>query len=244
MVGLSCDDLVEGLALTAALSIDPNATVTLGGAPESEPAPVLAPEVPTVVTQAESELPGDAPGSDEFAGSDGTGLRVVLGGLVTAQKVVDQTVLVGGGVQLLLSGSGNRAIFPFEFRLSVEGLADPRNRDGADIFTDMVMIGGAYCPLRIGTPHSFSICAAADLGALFAQSRGFEQSGEVGRFFASAALEGWFRARLSERVELWVSPALTVPLTERQFAVEPGPEILSSTVTVGWSGSIGVAWRF
>src|SRR5690606_11373794 len=48
MTGERCGEVVEALALTAALSIDPDATLTLGPPPEEydSGAPVLRPEVP------------------------------------------------------------------------------------------------------------------------------------------------------------------------------------------------------
>jgi hypothetical protein len=249
MTGLNCDDLVEGLALTAALSIDPGATLTLGGQgdetetpagdlPEStsgDAAEFLRPEEPTRV-DASSEA-GRSPASL-------AGVTWALGGVVIIEKIVQQTAHVGGGAGLLISGTPSRSIFPVEFRLELSAVADTRSRAGEGIFVDLFMARLGYCPVRLGGEHSLSFCGGMDVGTMIAESQGVDQARRVSRFLATVSLEAWLRSRLSRRFELWLSPSLTLPLTQREFAVDPGPEVLTSTVSVGWRATSGIAWVF
>lgn len=235
MTGESCDEVVEALALTAALSIDPNATLTLGpSSPESE-------------ARSDDGSPGRTVGSSDREGgiSSSTSLpRVTLGASLSSQKLMNQVMHVGGGAVLSISGDGQKVVLPAEARLSLHVLTEATTPRESSIFTSFILSRFAYCPLRFGHDSSVMLCPVSQVGAVMAQSRGFEGDSQVTRFLMTVGLEGWLRTRISRRWELWLSPALTVPLTRRHFAVQPGPEVLSATVDVAWGVSAGIGWSF
>jgi hypothetical protein len=49
---------------------------------------------------------------------------------------------------------------------------------------------------------------------------------------------------LADHWTLWATPGLAFPLTQREFAVEPGPEVLAGTLDVAWNATLGCGWTF
>jgi len=247
MVGVSCADLVEALALTAALSIDPDATVVLDRETESPDtsASLSDSELPLVGSDdAAPPLRAEEPKHHSIRRSDRERATVSLGAVASVEKIVNQTVHLGGGLGVVISGTPHRQVLPLEFRASLQVLADPRNRSSADIYTDSFLFGAAYCPLRLGLEHSLSACVGGEVGSLSARGQGLVNASGVERLIAAVTLEAWLRSRLARRWELWLSPAVTAPLAERKFAATPGPQVLASTVPLGWRLSTGLAWTF
>lgn len=261
MTGGSCDEVVEALALTAALSIDPEATVTLGPA---APAPSNADvEAPAAGSRGDDESapPEDAPSP----GGTDSRVDVTLGLTSIVTRLMDHTLHFGGGVLLAVSGAGSGAVngaatgavkgdsatmwFPLEARVSVYGLTETATARAPTVVTSFFASRVAYCPVRfVGDSavgdSAFLLCPVSQVGALSAESRGFEGSSRATRWFATLGLEAWARARIARHVDLWLSPSLEVPLTKRQFAVDPGPEVLASTSALVWGVSAGIGWNF
>ena len=261
MKGANCAEVVEALALTAALSIDPNATLTLSspGAEDVAP-PTASPEDGTAAVEqpappteqpAESALSPDAPRRRFRYSAPGSAsrLRTTLGGVFSFARIMDNSPHLGGGVSLSLSEPGGRVLFPLEAHLTLQVLFDPAPDDPPRISTRLYVAQLSYCPIHIGSQLSFAACGRLDLGALSAQSTGFDQSdaeveSQVTRFYASAGMEGRLALLLAEHWTLWAAPALVFPLTQREFAVDPGPVVLASTVDVAWSATLGFGWTF
>jgi len=230
MTGQSCDEVVEALALTAALSIDPQATLTLG--------PAEGTESPEEDVGDEPLPPGRAARSPVDAG-----VRFTGGVSLTTQRVMNHSMHLGGGVVLGVSRPGPSQMFPLEARVSLRAFLEPAPMQPG-IKTTFYSAQIAYCPVRLGSEQVLLICPTAELSLLSARSRGFEQDSRVLRSFVSVGIEAWLRAHLSQRWELWVSPALLAPLTRRDFAVDPGPKILVATLPLAWAVSTGVGYRF
>jgi len=268
MKGTNCAEVVEALALTAALSIDPNATLTLSSPGQDEgTSPTMSPEgggdndvdgvadaqestsAPSSATSA--ALPPDTPKRRFRHSSSGssTPLRTTLGLVLGFARVMDNTSHWGGGISLSFSEPGGRVLFPLDAHITLQALFDPAPGEAPRITTRLLVAQLSYCPIRIGLNLSFAACGRLDLGALTAQSEGFEESGletesQVTRFYASAGMEGRLSLLLADHWTLWAAPGLSFPLTERQFAVEPGPEVLVSTADVAWNVTLGFGWTF
>jgi hypothetical protein len=234
MTGENCDEVVEALALTAALSIDPHATLTLGPAsqdPKSDKH--LRPEKP----QKNSEEAEHKTGPQEK-------LELTLGPSASIEKLVDTAVHVSGAVFVSLSRLDGGTILPLEAKLSLFGSTEISGAPSEGIVTRRLGARLAYCPLRFGRELSLLACPFGDVGLLFASSRGFEEEERATRLHAQVGGEASLRARVGRHGSLWLSPALSFPLTRREFAIEPGPEVLTSTVPVGWRVSSGIGWVF
>lgn len=240
MVGAGCDEVVEALALTAALSIDPNATLTLG--PASRESEHTAGESATEAEPATSEAPARPIESDEKPAP--APIHTTLGASLTVQSIMQDAVHLGGGATLSIARQDRKTWFPLEARLSLSYLTEAPNQNEEDVFTRVVLSRLVYCPIRAGGDLTLLLCPAFQAGALLADSRGFEEGEHIARWYATLGLDAWLRARISRHWELWLSPRLAFPLTERRFAVEPGPEVVTATTLVSWGVSSGVGWVF
>lgn len=244
MVGAECSEVVEALALTAALSIDPNATLTLGDPeepaserPESRPPAKLA--QPKKASRPEPAsprevVPNKQPSHETYVG---------VGVSAAVQRVMENSIHIGPGAVFFLSRRDGRRFLPLEARLSVQGLFEP-NVVEPSVRTPLFLSQVSYCPLRIGERQAVALCPFVQLGAIAARPVGFADQTSVTRFFSSAGLEAWLRGHVTEKLQMWVAPGAIFPLTRRQFAVAPGPEVLARTVDVGFSVSSGVGYVF
>lgn len=223
MTGDDCDEVVEALALTAALSIDPNATLTIGRARTKAPASTREP----------------APSRSGTAR-----IHVTIGGALSLEKILDPPVHLGGSLLVALSRRDTRVFLPVEVRISLKYASEAGGEDVSRIGTSVLSSRISYCPLRWGDEQAILLCPVSELGLISAQGQGFDNATGTSRFLATLGIEATLRSDLFGRGEVWVSPSLNVPLTERQFAVAPGPEILARTVPIGGSISTGIGFRF
>lgn len=251
MMGERCDEVVEALALTAALSIDPDATLTLGPPPEEredelESRAPLRRDRGTPIDASDSIEPeageDEEDEEEEDTQADQATLRFTLGPAFLLERFMDHAVHVGGRLVLAMSAPSSRSVFPFEARLSLEALTEVSPGREPTVVTRLVAVRPVYCPLRTAGGGVLSLCAFSRIGALAAEGRGWEDAGKTVRLFATVGLEGWLRAQMTRDVELWLSPAVGMAVTERRFAVEPGPEVIAGTTGISFGISAGVGW--
>lgn len=235
MTGESCDEVVEALALTAALSIDPNATLTLG--------PAQVPDAPDVDSSNARRESSEAVTDDRSPGQP-IRTRIVVGASLYISRLVGGATHLGGGASIGLSRLDGRVLLPVETRLSVFGLGDVSGVVEPKIVTSFVLARLSYCVARLGGDAALLLCPSGELGAVFARGQGFEQDSRTTRLMAGLGAEVWLRARLGEAAAIWLSPSLMVPVTDRAYAVAPGPQVLTSTVDVSWGVSLGFGWAF
>jgi hypothetical protein len=236
MEGANCSEVVEALALTAALSVDPEATVMLDPAEGASNASAGDP----LHLKKETPVQGEPKGASE-EGEPGR-LRANIAPFFAVSQLMTTGVHLGGGLGVSLSQPSARSILPLEAAGSVVVLLDSANSLEPNVRTTFVLSHFAYCPLRFGAEHALLLCPSTQLGVLVAESRGFDAATSASRFFATVGLEARLRSRPSDDVELWLTPALDVPLTQRSFAVEPGPEVLVTTVDLGFHVWAGLGW--
>lgn len=236
MTGIECAEVVEALALTAALSIDPSATLTLGppdDAPGVEPGQAPQGDSGTVPSLA----PEEARDVSEPA-------RVSLGPSFSLHKFMDHAAHYGLGAVLGLGRDSSRVWFPLEFRLSFDLRFETTNAEQPSVTTRFTGARLAYCPLRLGRRNALLFCPVGVLGALQGSAKGFEDASKKSRLWGALGLDAVLRSRLARHAELWLTPSLTFPTTRREFAVSPGPEVVASTLDVAWSVTTGVSARF
>ncbi len=243
MTGESCDEVVEALALTAALSIDPSATLTLGPA---EPTKPRSSDFPTPEREEEGDSNSDPVKTAPSEGIESPPGDVVftLGPSVNVARLMNHTTHLGAGLVFGLRREGGRVWLPLDARVTFDFLAEAGGGDEARIVTRFIVAKVAYCALRWGRAASLSLCPLSQLGVVMGRAQGFEQETGTTRSFFSLGLEAWLKAQIAARAELWLSPAVLFPLTKRTFVVEPGPEILVETLNVGGGISAGISFRF
>jgi hypothetical protein len=237
MTGERCGEVVEALALTAALSIDPEATLTLGAPSEESNEAEAAPPRSGDAQDAEE----DSSAAVESRPSGDADVAWFLGPALAVERVMDHALHGGGRVVLVASAPGG-SVFPLEARVSFDALMELSPAPEPSVVTRLVAVRPAYCPLRTTGVARLSLCAFARVGALTAEGRGWEAPERTTRFFAGAGAEAWLRVPVARSFELWLSPAWGVPLTERRFAVSPGPEVVAATAPMSWSLSAGGGW--
>jgi len=252
MTGENCSEVVEALTLTAALSIDPNATLTIGSGDINgeSGASTQATTPPDRADQAtrEDDSPGGAAGRraarDAEAERTNNRLRPSLGVDFNVARVMDNAIHLGAGAVLALSRGRGTRWFPLEARFSLSTGFDTGSDAEPRVKTQLFLGRLSYCPLRLGGAVALLFCPLGEAGVIAGRSLGVEDESNVTRFYAALGIELWFRAQLSHHWNLWLSPALSFPLTERSFGIDPGPEILASTVTVAWNIPAGLAYVF
>ena len=257
MKGSTCSEVVEALALTAALSIDPNATLTLGPLSEGDPGETSADADPERAAQdgsgdgsskQQKQIVADADDANSSSTKKNKQTRepthrMGLGLALSLQKVMDKSVHVGGGVAFSVSQPG-RTWFPLELRGLAQLLLDTASSVQPGIRTHLWLFNMAYCPLRLGVDLAVLFCPVAQLGAIVAKSEGLQVDSSTTRFFAAVGAQVELRSQVSEHMDLWFTPALLFPLTQREFAIDPGPEVVRSTVFPGWNATFGANWAF
>lgn len=246
MFGDDCEEVVEALALTAALSIDPSATVTLGPLePEREGLPPESQETTRETAPEDAQEPeSSAESRSKEPRSSEQELVVSLGPSVSFGRLMTEASHLGAGLTLGLRRTGGRSWMPLEARLSFEYLAEPGAGEDARILSRFYLAKVAYCVLRWGKGATLSLCPVSQVGAVTGVARDFEENTQVTKSFVTVGAEAWLRAQIASRADLWLSPAVLVPVTKRSFAVDPGPEVVSETLDVGWGVSAGVALLF
>ena len=244
MAGNNCEEVVEALALTAALSIDPNATLTLGpiGGEGRGPSGELtsgnsSQEVPRAdETSSSGAKPRSTLENDTY--------RVSLGPTFMAARIMEKNAHVGGGASFSVRrGTGTRW-FPLELTVAAVALFEVGSREEPRVSTRIFFGSVSYCPLRLGASFALLLCPNAKIGAMTGRSRGVEDASVITRLYASAGGQAHLRWQASERLDLSILPSIDVPLTRRRFGIDPGPQILASTLDVGWSVSWGAGWVF
>src|SRR5690606_13608360 len=117
----------------AALSIDPDATLTLGPPPEEredelESRAPLRRDRGTPIDASDSIEPeageDEEDEEEEDTQADQATLRFTLGPAFLLERFMDHAVHVGGRLVLAMSAPSSRSVFPFEARLSLEALTE------------------------------------------------------------------------------------------------------------------------
>jgi hypothetical protein len=234
--GIHCDEVVKALALTAALSIDPNLALTLSPDLEDEPEKPQAPERAT-------PLPEKNPPSIQTV-TNHEKFRLSLGALVALNWFMNPGPHIGAGLMLTHSRLSSQVWFPWEIRVTLQVFAPLTKQEEPKVTTRMFSSRLAYCPLRLGGKFAALLCPHVDLGALVARAQGFEDSDPATRLYVALGLELWLRARLARHWELALLPGLSYTLTQREFGVEPGPQLLARTRTWAPNLALGLSWAF
>lgn len=235
----TCAEAVEGLALIATVTLDPDALV---GEPAPEaPAPVEPkPEVkPPPVKPPAVKAPAPAPRRP----SRGEPYRLSLG---LAGSVLLNTApepALGGSASLGVELSPGRVLSSL-LRLSVthvqrRGISEQAG-EAAFAFTLPTL---DICPVRVG-PRAFGLrpCGYGSVGLLEVWGRGTRLDESHVRPFAAAGLALWAGWRISEAFEIIADGRAGLALTRDEFAFDRG--VFFKTPTTGFSAALGAAGGF
>jgi hypothetical protein len=239
VAGQSCSEVVDALALVAALAVDPHADTTPSIPPVNVPAPPIAPPAappPPAPPPRPAELPPRPSTWRQGFGAE----SVLLAGIANVAMVGFGGRFWGGreqpdslGVLVSLGVFGT---------LEAEGKADmaPVNF----VRYQLTAASAAVCPWgwRLTAPVRLFPCANADLGVLQVQGvaapSGQPRSDHA--IFAALGLELRFMTRIAGPVSLIGSGGPTLSLVHYRLDVE-GRAGRSELGDVGFIGSLGLA---
>ncbi len=255
--GQTCLEVVDALALTAALSLDPDATVTGSAGADSTQSrsqesddPALSDSTLTEnvdpLTQETTKTADDGIAADSREPQGNGSLptwHISAGLLGSFERVMDTSWHAGFGLAGGLRRADDRIWIPFEFALELRYLSEVvRSED--ELATRLALARFSYCLLRLGSTIQFLTCPTAQLGLLVAQGEELEVSTGVSRLYATGGLQTRLRGRLNQQLEWQIAAAINLPLIPRRFAVEPGPTVIGSTSSFAFDGALTINWVF
>lgn len=263
-----CPDVVWALALTAALSIDPEASLTVtsedepnetvGTASEAdrgeattEPTPASSPGANTSESSrsrrgSESEVTGQPlPPALEPAPDDaGKGVLWSIGPVLSASFAFEPKAALGGGLIGALRDTTGRQLLPLELALRLEYLGTRLTRGSDPLTLDWWSAHLLACPLRAVDGFTVLLCGVGQAGLIRAEGVDIEQSAAVSRSFFSLGLGVWARQSVSDHWELSAIADFKVPLVDRAFALGPDLEVISSSRPIGAGITVGAVYGF
>jgi hypothetical protein len=228
--GKTCGEVSSALALTAALSIDPQARLVLEPVPavENPPARQEPPPPPAPASPAPAPPPRTAPRVEVRLGA-GVGLtQIVTPGVMPVVSVVGE-----------LASSGPGLLHP-AIRVSLHGASNALDGGRAATFT-WIAAQLDLCPLwlLLGSAVEIRPCAAAQAGTLGGVGRTVaEPVSEYGAWW-SAGAAAHIAARLSSRIGVDLSGGALVPLLPHHFVFETPQRDVARTATVSEVVSLG-----
>ncbi len=244
--GDTCFEVVDALALTAALSLDPDATATGSADADSTQSGSQQSNDPglTESTPSENADPLTQERAKDAEGNSTPPTWHVSAGLLGSfERVMDTSWHAGFGVAGGLRRADDRVWLPLEFALELRYLGEVVHSED-ELTTRLALTRFSYCLLRIGRTMQFLTCPTAQLGLLVAQGEELEASTAVNRLYATGGLQARLRGSLYKQLEWQIAAAINVPLIPRRFAVDPGPTIIGSTSSFAFDGALTINWVF
>ena len=243
--GATCDEVVEALALTVTLALDPNAIFAANRNPNVAPGeaadrssavPAAGPlgPPPTSPPPRRTDLPERA-----------TRTQVELGAQFIVANIVSNGLSAGPAIAVRiippLPGWGS-----WSLGMTLLHLQDDLLRTANQGTFSLNALEFTLCPLRSSGSSELDVglCAAAMGGWLHANGLAFSYSYAVGRSWWSAGLQGTSSLKVAGALRLHLAIGADVPLIRREFTInEPAVRFAESPWLV-FQGAVGLAYRF
>ena len=212
----TCTEAIEGLALIATVSLDPEALLA-PPAPETPPAPPVKPARPPVPVPVPAAT-GAPPHSARVQTAIGAEASAYFNALPKAAF---------GGTAFLDVSSGSRGFWSPSLRSAFSHVAGLglRAPEGTANLT-LTLLTLAACPLRIaGNLVEFRPCATFSGGALHARGTDTNDAQVTTRPYLSAGGVGMLSVRLGEALDIIADASLGLSLIRDRFSFGacPGP---------------------
>ena len=238
----SCSQVVRALALTAALTIDPDArldveleaTKASPANAASTPAPAAARQPPPGPSPSKNAASDSAPN----APSTGSTLEARLGIEAGAARIITPGAMPALGPSAELAWIGPGIVSP-SIRLSLVYASNSLDTDRAADFTWLAS-DLELCPiaLRLGAGTELRPCASGAGGVILAKGRTIPEKYGQTRAWWSAGMSAHLNERLSARFGVELFAALLVPLRARSFVFANPSEEIARTPAL--SGELGL----
>jgi hypothetical protein len=239
VAGQSCGEVVDALALVAALAVDPHADTTPSPPPANVPPPPVAPPPPPP-PPARPPPPLAEHALRPSTWRQGVGAEsVLLAGMANV-------AMVGFGIRFW-SGREQPDSLGLLMTLGVFRTVDAEGSTDMDpvekVEYGLTAASAAVCPWgwRPTAPVRLFPCAKIDLGVLQARGIPLDVSRSDDAIFATVGLELRFMTRIAGPLTLIGSAAPTFSLVRYRLLVEGGSTGQSELSRFGFIGSLGLA---
>ena len=230
----TCDEVVQALALTVALSIDPMASIAPTRPPPAPPASSSAPPPPPPPKRSAPAAATPAPRSFGFE----LGVEAVIA------HPLEPYLHAGGAIVAGVDWPYAGVLTP-SIQLGVGQLRNDLLSTPADAALALTTAAITLCPTRFVLSEKFDarLCARGEGGVLAGRGRDVLAPRTTTRSWWSAGISGQGRFALWSNLELALDAGIMVPLVHRQFVIEDPPRTAADTPWWSPFAALGVAFR-
>ncbi len=234
--GSTCDEVVEALALTVTLALDPSALLT-----GKNPKPAADDSAATWVA-----VPPPAPTAPPARMAEPVrASHWEISADMMAASIISPGFSMGPalGARFLTPGSGFGSWVFGATLLHVQSDFLRSTERGAFSLTGLEL---ALCPMRVDVTSDLDValCAAMTSGWLRASGLDVSHAITVDRSWWSAGLRGTSSMRLAGGLRLEMRIGADVPLIRREFTVNEPAEPFAESPWLAFQGVLGFAYRF
>jgi hypothetical protein len=241
--GSSCEEVVQAVALTAALSVDPAASLApaVPSAAPSPPAPAGSAANPRASASA-ALLPASPIAVAPSPSSRQWIIEIGAEGLVAHQLI--PSVSAGGAFSASMARVAAGAWSP-SIELSLGYLRNDLFARPADAAAQLSVATLTVCPLRLSFLRQVEtrLCALGQGGRLAARGLRVDQPESAARPWWAAGLGGQVRVGLFSKLVLKLDAALVLPLPRHGFVIEDPSRFAGETPVFSPVAGLGIAIR-
>ncbi len=258
--GMSCDDVLQALSLTAALALDPTAVLsvspmgsdkdaTTAGAPAGPepPPPSRADEAPAPVAEKPAAPPAPKPSEPSVTVSAAPPPPRHVPSVEVGAGLVGLSLLSGGsslGAALSLYKSlGSGEVFRPAVGLTLIYARNDVHHTPSPAAATLLAAGISVCPVRVNASVlALQPCAALWGGVLEAAGRSLTQEERVSRLWLSTGLSLRSLVSLGHGLALQVEGGFQVPFLRRRYFATVPSNVIAETPTL--SPVVGVSLTY
>ena len=231
--GATCDEVVEALALTVTLALDPDAFLSRMS-PRDAPL-TSAPTLTTAPKPPVSPQPFPVGSTSQWE----------LGVRWTAASVIVPGLTFGPSIRLAFLGDSPE-FGPYSLGVSLSYLRNDLLNSPEYGEFGLASLGVEFCPLRsrLAARFGVGVCALGSGGWLSANGHAIDHPEATHRSWWEAGFRGLAVLKLRGRLYLGAHWGATIPLFRREFTVNGQPEVVAHSPAVAMHGALGFDYRF
>jgi hypothetical protein len=242
LTAATCDEVADGIALSLALTFQPNSGPSSEVAPAPSDVPVNeADHAHTQVASSSSPTEHDRAAHARPARSDNGAWAVGADGVISTG--IAPSLLLGAGLFGERAFASQGLLRP-SVRLSIFAAQSSSETQRGDLVFQLGNARVEGCPIALGVPTlQFRPCAGGDVGIASAAG-----SGPSGMRDTNAWADLVAHARVTwtplAALQVEVQIGAIVPLTRYEIAFSAPTEIVHRTASIGLASGIGAAFRW
>jgi hypothetical protein len=235
--GSTCEEVMQALALTVALSVDPSASIVAAPSASAPPLPSASSKpVPLPPPRPVRPPPPAAPLAPSWT------FEVGVEGLVAEQ--VDPFVSAGGA---LVGGIAQtrEGLWAPSVDIAIGQLRNDVFSTPSDAAVTLTLASVTACPVHwpFWQASDVRFCAVGQGGSMVARGREVLRPRSIGRAWFGVGPAAQARLVLFSRFVVKLDIALMVPFAPRQFVIDEPPRVVAETPAFSPFAGIGVSVR-